>query len=127
MDVLMDTHAILWFFKDDKRLSKTAVDIIYNLDNRIYVSIASVWEFAIKLSTAKLSFDGGIDKFVDTIYDNEFELLNLSLGHTKLIANLPFIHRDPFDRMIIAQAMLESMMIITIDENISKYDVGVIW
>ena len=127
MDVLLDTHAILWFFENDRRLSQNGIDAIYNLDNMIYVSTASVWEVAIKLSTGKLKFDGSIENFIENIYKNEFELLDISPGHAKVVVNLPFIHRDPFDRMLVAQAMVEDMHIMTVDENIYKYKVNVIW
>jgi len=127
MDILLDTHAAIWFFEDDKKLSKTAVDAIYNLENMIYVSIASVWELAIKLSTGKLTFDGGIENFIETVYQNEFELLGISPKHIKSVVDLPFIHRDPFDRMMIAQAMVEDMTMITVDENILKYEISTIW
>jgi len=127
MDVILDTHVAIWFFEDDKRLSKVAVDTIYDLDNMIYVSVASVWEFAIKLSTGKLTFDGGIENFIETILKNEFELLDISPRHTKLVAALPFIHRDPFDRMLAAQAMAEDMTILTVDENVTKYKIKSMW
>jgi len=127
MDILLDTHAVLWFFQDDKRLSKTVVDVIYNLENMIYVSIASVWEVAIKLSTGKLKFSGDIESFIATIHRNEFELLDISTGHVEMTTHLPFVHRDPFDRILVAQAMVEDMAIVTVDENILKYDVNIIW
>jgi len=127
MDILLDTHATIWFFEGDKRLSKTAIDVIYNLENVIYVSIASVWELAIKLSTGKLEFDGGIESFIETIHKNEFVLLDISSNHIKAVVDLPFIHRDPFDRILIAQASVERMAILTVDENISKYDIDTRW
>jgi len=127
MDIILDTHAVIWFFEDNKRLSKTAIDTIYNLENMIYVSSASVWELAIKLSTGKLVFDGGIENFIETIYKNEFELLGISPKHIKMVAVLPFIHRDPFDRMIVAQAIAEDMAIMTVDENVVKYEIMSIW
>ena len=127
MDIILDTHAAIWFFEDDKRLSKLAIDAIYDLENMIYVSIASVWEVAIKLSTGKLTFDGGIENFIETIYKNEFELLDISPRHTKMVAELPFIHRDPFDRMLVAQAMIEDMTVLTVDENIVKYEIKSMW
>ena len=127
MDILLDTHAAIWFFEDDKRLSKSAVDFIYNLDNMIYVSIVSPWELGIKLNTGKLTFDGGIDGFIDAIHKNEFVLLGINAEHVKKATNLPLIHRDPFDRMLIAQAAIEDMSIITVDENIMKYNINTIW
>jgi PIN domain nuclease of toxin-antitoxin system len=127
MDILLDTHAAVWFFEDDKRLSKSAAEAIYNLENMIYVSIASLWEIGIKISAGKLDFDGGIDGFIEAVYKNEFELLGISPEHIKKVTALPFIHRDPFDRIIIAQSMVEDITIMTVDENIVKYDVNCIW
>ncbi|MCL2873447.1 MAG: type II toxin-antitoxin system VapC family toxin [Defluviitaleaceae bacterium] len=127
MGIILDTHVAIWFFEGDKRLSKSAIDAICDLDNMIYVSIASVWEVSIKLSTGKLKFDGGIENFIETIYKNEFELLGISPRHTKTIAELPFIHRDPFDRMLVAQAIAEDMAILTVDENIARYEIKSMW
>jgi len=127
MDIILDTHAIIWFLEDDKRLSRAALDAINNLENVIYVSIASVWEVAIKLSTRKLAFDGGIGNFIEAIHINDFELLDISPRHIKMVAELPFIHRDPFDRMLVAQAMTEDMTILTVDENVTKYEIKSVW
>jgi len=69
----------------------------------------------------------GIDGFIEAIYKNDFDLIDVSLKHVKSVKDLPFIHRDPFDRMLVAQAMVEDMAIITVDENIMKYNVSVIW
>jgi len=127
MDILLDTHAAIWFFEGNPKMSTSAREVIGNLDNMIYISIASLWEFAIKLNTGKLVFDGGLDGFMDTIYMNEFALLEVAPEHIRATINLPIIHRDPFDRMLIAQAMVENMAIMTIDENILKYDIKIIW
>ena len=127
MNILLDTHAALWFFENDDRLSKSALDAIYNLENMIYVSMASLWEIAVKISIGKLKFDGGIDGFIEAIHKNEFCLLEISPEHIKMIMDLPLIHRDPFDRMLIAQAAVEDMAIMTLDANIMKYDVRSIW
>ena len=127
MDILLDTHAAVWFFEDDKRLPESAAEAIINLENMIYISIASLWELAIKLSSGKLKFDGGIDGFIEIIYKNEFALLEISPKHIKIITELPFIHRDPFDRLLVAQAMSEGMVIMTGDDNILKYGVEHIW
>jgi len=127
MNVLLDTHAAIWFFEDNKRMSKSATEVIFNLENMIYVSFASLWELAIKLSTGRLEFDNGIEGFIEAIHKNEFVLLEISSEHIKTISKLPLIHRDPFDRMIVAQAIVEDMVIVTIDDNIAKYDISHIW
>ena len=127
MNVLLDTHAAIWFFEGSKSLPQTAIDVICNLDNMIYVSIASLWEVAIKLRIDKLTLDDGFDGFVDAIHKNEFALLEIEPAHIKETMSLPHIHRDPFDRMLIAQAKHDDMVIMTIDANIMKYRIKTIW
>ena len=127
MNILLDTHALIWFFDDDKRLSKTAREAIFAPDNMIYVSIASLWEIGIKLSTGKLNSDAGLDGFIEAVDKNGFAPLAISPDHIKVVTELPFIHRDPFDRILIAQAKVENMTIMTVDENIRAYDVPCIW
>ena len=127
MDILLDTHAAIWFFADDKRLSKPVIAAIYDMENMIYVSISSLWELAIKLHTGKLEFAGGLDGFMDAIYANDFFLLGVDPGHVRATMELPAIHRDPFDRMLIAQALVEDMVIVTADASIMAYDVRFVW
>ena len=127
MDILLDTHAVWWFFVDDERLPKSATEIICKPENKKYVSIASLWEVAIKMSIGKLHFDGGIERFIEAIEENSFLLLEVDPEHIKAVSNLPLIHRDPFDRMLVAQAMIENISIMTIDTNILKYDITSIW
>jgi len=127
MDILLDTHVAIWFFEDNKRLSKSATDAITNLENSVYVSIVSLWEIAIKLSKGKLEIDNGLDGFVEAVYRNGFILLGISPAHIKIVCELPFIHHDPFDRMMIAQAIVEDMSIVSADENIAQYDASLLW
>ena len=127
MDILLDTHALLWFLKGDGKMPHKTRDIICKPENEKYVSVASLWEVAIKFSGGKLELDGGIEGLIDAVEDNGFILLEIEPCHIKTVADLPFIHRDPFDRMLIAQAIVEDMSIMTVDENILKYDVNVVW
>ena len=127
MNILLDTHAVIWFFEEDKRLPKSSIEAIYNLNNMIYVSVASLWEVAIKLSVDKLTFDDGFDGFLETVHKNEFALMEVEPEHIRATMNLPHIHRDPFDRMLIAQAMIDDMAIMTADANIVKYNVRICW
>jgi len=127
MRILLDSHALLWFLEGNTKMPETTIKIIHSPEKEIYVSVASLWEIAIKLSIGKLKFDGGIVHFIETVEDNGFLLLNISLEHIKTITGLPFIHRDPFDRMLIAQAKVEDMAIMTTDTNIVKYEVNSIW
>jgi len=126
MEILLDTCSVLWFLNGNEKMPTSARDIILNTENTIYVSIATVWEVAIKLSIEKLDFDGGFDGFIEAIEVEDFTLLEISSKHITEVANLPFIHRDPFDRMLIAQAMTENIPIMTIDSEILKYDIETI-
>ena len=127
MQILLDSHALWWFIEGSAKLPNETVSVIKTFKNQTYISIATIWEIAIKLSINKLTFDGGIEHFIEIVEDNGFSLLGISTGHVKKVAELPFIHRDPFDRIIIAQSMVENMSLMTVDENIQKYDVNVIW
>ena len=125
---LLDTHAFLWYFEDSDKLSETAAGIIEDMNLQKYVSIASLWEFSIKYSIGKLQFDGGLSNLWDMILQNSFTILPITQSYlSNIILNLPFIHRDPFDRLIIATAKADNMTILTDDENIQKYDVSFIW
>ena len=128
MDILLDTHAVIWLFEGNVKMSEKAKKSINNLESRVYVSVASLWELAIKLKTGKLNFEGGLDGFVRAIFDNEFILLEIEIEHIRELVNLPLIHKDPFDRMIIAQSKVENLLIVTADTNILKYDnINYIW
>jgi PIN domain nuclease of toxin-antitoxin system len=116
--ILLDTHTILWFFNDDDALSLNAKTVILDPFNNICVSMASVWEVAIKISLKKLVFDGGVQEFVRLIEENGFELLPITPEHIFELEQLPYIHRDPFDRMLVTTAKVEKMCILTKDKNI---------
>jgi len=127
MDILLDTCSALWYFNGDESMPQSTRELILNAENTIYVSIATVWEVAIKMSINKLSFDGSIDGFIEAIEDEDFLLLDITTKHIKTGKNLPFIHRDPFDRMLIAQAIVEELPIMTTDSEMLKYDINPIW
>jgi len=128
MKYLLDTHVFLWFFWDSKNLSDYASSIIENDEIEKYISIASMWEFSIKYSMGKLTFDGGLACLWDMLLQNGFNILPINqLQLEILITELPFHHRDPFDRLIIATAKANDLIIITADENIQKYDVPWVW
>ena len=101
------------------------MDLIAN--NECYVSVASLWEVAIKMNIGKYSFDGGFSAFRELVKNNGFTVLQIEDEHMERLFALPLIHRDPFDRLIITTALAEDLTIITIDENIQKYDVNWIW
>ena len=127
MIYLLDTHTFLWYFEDSDNLSETAVNIIEDADSLKYVSMASLWEFSIKYSIKKLRFEGGLSNLLDIILQNGFIILPITPLYLDSMIELPFIHRDPFDRLLIATAKAEGLTILTADENIHKYDVPSVW
>jgi len=128
MGYLLDTHAFLWYFLDSKDLSERAADIIEDNNIQKYISIASLWEFSVKYSIGKLAFDGGLNGLWGMLSQNGFIVLPITQPHLEtLISDLPFHHRDPFDRLIIATAKTEELTIVTTDENIKKYNTPWIW
>jgi len=127
MQYLLDTHTSIWFFNDDIRLSAKVKDLILDESNELFVSIASVWEQAIKLSLNKLRFPGNTAGFLDFAGENYFKLLGIFPEHIFNLERLPPMHKDPFDRILIAQAISENMPILTRDRNIPLYPVETIW
>ena len=127
MKCLLDTHTVLWFFHNVEKLSGTAFKNIVDPANKKYVSIISAWELAIKISLGKLTFDGGVKNFFDTLEENGFELLPVTKRYVEQVEVLPFIHRDPFDRVLVATAIAEKMSLITADDNIRQYNVSWLW
>lgn len=127
MKYLLDTHALIWFIEGNRKLPAKIVTEIENPTSIIYVSIASIWELSIKMSLNKFSFKNGLQNFLNLINDNGFEIIPVSLENTIKISNLEFIHRDPFDRIIIAQSICSNLTLITKDEEIMKYQVNTLW
>jgi len=127
MDYLLDTHAVLWLAGDAAELSDAARQAIFDPDRKKYVSIASAWEVAIKCSLGKLEIDGGTAEFFRILDENSFILLPIEREHVKCVQALPFVHRDPFDRLLIASAISEGLCLVTADKNIHAYDVPYVW
>ncbi|MCL2055398.1 MAG: type II toxin-antitoxin system VapC family toxin [Oscillospiraceae bacterium] len=123
MRCLLDTHTALWLFNEYENLSAKARSIIENKANTLYVSIVSAWEIAIKTSINKLEFEDGVEIFLSAVNNNPTKLINIPPQSLKIVEKLEFIHRDPFDRLLIATAMAENMTIITADKYIQKYEV----
>lgn len=127
MRLLADTHTLLWFLQGDKRLSKKAATLLESPESLVFVSIASVWEIAIKISLQKLRISYSLDKDLpQLLQDCGFHLLPVSFAHVARISSLPFHHRDPFDRLLIAQALIENLRIVTQDPQFSAYNVDVV-
>lgn len=128
MTFLLDTHAFLWFVNDDSMLSVMAKKLIEDPENVIYLSIASIWEIAIKISLGKLEMPSPFTDFIyEQLNENNFTLLEIKIEHTEIVATLPFHHRDPFDRLIIAQSLGENLPIIGRDTTFDAYGVKRYW
>lgn len=128
MRCLLDTHTFLWFINGDARLGERAREVISNIENEVLLSIASLWEIAIKLSLGKIELEVSFPELVQRqLIANEIGLLSLDPRHLFTLTDLPFHHRDPFDRLIIAQAMSEGMPVLSGDEEFQKYPVQTVW
>lgn len=129
MRLLLDTHTFIWFFKGDRKLSNTAITLIDNEDNEKFISMASMWEMAIKESIGKSDFGLPLKEFVEEQLSsyNDFKLLHINLDHIDVIATLPLHHKDPFDRLLIAQAMVEKIPILSVDVILDAYPVQRLW
>jgi PIN domain nuclease of toxin-antitoxin system len=127
-DLLLDTHTALWFFWDDPLLSPTAKALVEDPNNRKLLSIASCWEIAIKAGLGKLQLGAPCRAFLNKeIARNNFEVLAISLDHATLVEGLAAHHKDPFDRLLIAQGMLEGIPIVSADAVFDQYGIQRLW
>jgi len=125
LKILLDTHALLWWLADDPRLSAHARNMIASPANQVLVSTVSGWEMSIKKTLGKLDIDFNVLQL--EIEKNAFTMLQISFQHGVAAGALPPHHRDPFDRMLIAQAQIEPLHLVSIDSRFSDYDVDIIW
>ncbi len=126
--VLVDTHTFLWFVFDDPRLSASAASVIEDPSRDTLLSVASLWEIALKVNIGKLTLGMSFETFIDeSVSRREVELLAIELPHLTRYAHLPLLHRDPFDRLLIAQALSERLPVLTADERFSGYAIETIW
>ncbi len=128
MRFLLDTHAFLWFILDDLKLSSQADCLISNSNNEVVISPASYWEIAIKISMGKYSLPEPYAVFMEReIALNNFLILPIEPKHTALLTILPFYHKDPFDRLLVAQALVEDLSVISADMVLDQYGIKRIW
>ena len=128
MKYLLDTHAFLWFVLDDQRISAKAKLIIEDSKNKIYFSAASAWEIAIKTELARLKIKGDLDSFIiEQLSTNSFVPLSITISHCLYTKRLPQVHKDPFDRILIAQSKLENLQLISKDKKIREYNITTVW
>lgn len=118
MRLLLDTHIFLWWVKEDKKLPKIAIEKIKEAEE-VYMSSASIWEIAIKMRLGKISAD--INDLIEEIHNSHFLELPVTSHHAATTLELPDIHRDPFDRILIAQAVSEPLVLLTADPKLKKY------
>lgn len=128
MKYLLDTHTFLWWNMDDSQLSSLAKEIIADGGNEIFLSAASAWEIAIKTARGRLSLPEDPTRYISNrISLHGFQALPVFIHHATQVYNLPMHHADPFDQLLIAQSQTESMPLISLDDDIRKYDVDVVW
>jgi len=123
MNYLFDTHIIMWNALTPQKLSNSIKEIILDPAAGKYVSIVSAWEFEIKRNLNKVDFEGGLDGFFKMLDENGFVLLGVEKEHVRQLSSLPPRHNDPFDRILIATAIVEDMLLVTTDGKIKQYDV----
>ncbi len=128
MDLLLDTHTLLWFIGGGDDLSAATRRAIEEPNNNKFVSIVSVWEISIKVALGKIDLTASFDQlFPEQLEINGFGLLPIKVVHTALIASLPYHHRDPFDRMLISQAIEDDMTIVGADKAFDDYGIPRLW
>jgi PIN domain nuclease of toxin-antitoxin system len=128
MKLLLDTHAFLWFISGDSRLSTHAKELIEDISNERFLSVVSIWEMVIKSSIGKLVIPTPIEELVkEHVIGNDIQVFPIETAHFDTLYSLPFHHKDPFDRMMIAQAICENMSILSTDGNFPHYPVQIEW
>jgi PIN domain nuclease of toxin-antitoxin system len=126
--LLLDSHAFLWFILDDARLSDRAKSLIAAAESEVVISPATLWEMAIKVRLGKYTLPEPFGLFMQTqLTLNRISLLPIDVRHTALLATMPFHHRDPFDRLIVAQALVESIGLVSVDARLDAYGVARLW
>lgn len=127
MPYLLDTHAFLWFVSGDKKLPKDIKELVKNVNESCFISIASFWEITIKVQLGKLKLDLSIEELFEFSSRNKIEIIDINSEHLIELLNLPFIHRDPFDRLIVSQGISENLILISKDSELNKYGIKLIW
>lgn len=128
MRLLLDTHVFIWLMVDSPRLGRSVTDIFETEGNRLYFSVASVWEIAIKRRLNELDFIGeSLNAVHQLLHDARIEVLPITVEHALAVADLPLHHRDPFDRMLAVQAKAEDIILVSKDEVFDAYDVRRLW
>ena len=128
MKLLLDTHVLLWWHGEPSRLSENANNAISDLDNEIFLSVVTGWELQIKAQLGKLTLSKPLNEILDQeLSTNDFRLLPVAMAHVLALDLFPLHHRDPFDRLLVAQAHQEEMTLVTHDPKLSAYSVPLLW
>lgn len=115
MRILLDSHTLIWLYSGNERLSQAAKNVIEDTRNECFISLASIWEMAIKIKLGKMNLGVSLDRFVEDVVENGIQLLAVDLVHVLKTQELDFHHRDPFDRLIFSQAISENMVLLSAD------------
>lgn len=127
MNLLLDTHVILWYLEDNPRLSSAMGDVLESTQNTLYLSIASLWEIAIKITIGKLNLAYSFDDLQAALIQFDIAILPIEFKDTRQYLSLPLHHRDPFDRIIISQALTHQLQIVSCDHVFVDYSVPLFW
>ena len=123
MNLLLDTHVLIWWMQGSRRIGPRAKAAMFEAETRLWLSVASIWEMAIKSAIGRLSLDAPLEKSVPALSKQGVRSLPISVGHALAAGALPRRHADPFDRMLIAQARCEDLVLVTADPAMEDYDV----
>lgn len=128
MKLLLDTHAFLWLRSEPEKISQSVLDAYYNIKNDIFLSIVSIWEIQIKHQLGKLELNVPLQQLIDTqTQQNGLKILPITPVHIYALNTIPFYHKDPFDRLLIVQAKLENMQLVSADGVFKQYEVELFW
>ncbi len=127
MNILLDTHTFIWYIEGNAKLTQKARDAIEIAGDKIYLSIISLWEIAIKTGKKQLTLQNEFDDLLDVLNSLEIEILTITFADTQIYKNLPLHHGDPFDRMIISQAINNNLAIVGCDQSFNDYPIQILW
>jgi len=124
---LLDTQTLLFYRLESSRLSERAIEVFHDTDSVFFLSHVSAWEMAIKCSLGKLKIEPSLDSFLESITAQGYDWLSINLDHILRVSKLPFHHRDPFDRLLVAQSEIEKLPIISNDKTLDAYGIERVW
>ena len=127
MNLLLDTHALLWYVTNDERLSNKSLNAVNDKANVCTVSVVRLWEITVKVSLQKLELKTSLDNLVLDLKANDINVIGIHVSHLNALRELPLHHRDPFDRLIVAQAKAENLVLVTNDKALAAYGAETLW